>query len=177
MVSFLLGMTQAWAATPYKKTLSPQLSYKQSGLAKKNAYLNDGVFVGGRARGGTSLLGVRKAFSAKAELERVIVDLGDRDAKPSGKDISYFQVSLDSGKNRIVMDLAQLKLSKVTENQLKQIFANSPYVKSVELTLDPEDKAATMVLNLKRPVKLEVFQILAKNKPSRVVMDMVPRKG
>ncbi len=173
----LAGSTNLGAATAYKKSLTPNLAFKQAASGKKNAYLNDGVFVGGKARGGSSLLGVRKAFSAKVGLERVIVDLGDKEAKPSGKAISFYQVALDSSKNRIVLDLAQLQLSKVSETQLKQIFAKSEYVKSVELTLDPEDKAATMVLNLKRPVRMEVFQLLTKDKPSRVVMDLVARKG
>lgn len=167
----------AFAASAYKKSLTPAAAFKHAGTAKKNAYLSDGVFVGGKARNGSSLLAVRKAFSAKAQLERVIVDLGDKEAKPSGKEMSFFQVSLDSSKSRIVLDLAQLKLSKVSETQLKRIFAKSQYIKSVELTLDPEDKAATMVLNLNRPVRLEVFQLLTSGKPSRVVMDLTPRKG
>ena len=56
------------AATPYKQTLS----------VKKNAYASDGVFIGGKAGAGTSLLNVRRIFSPKAQLERVVLDLGDR---------------------------------------------------------------------------------------------------
>jgi hypothetical protein len=74
----------------------------------------------------------------------------------------------------VVLDLAQLTTSNISEAQLKQTFKKSPFISSVELTLDPEDKAATMVLNLKRPMKLEVFELLAKGKPSRVVMDLTP---
>lgn len=155
------------AATPYKRSLSQ----------KSNAYLRDGVFTGGKANEGTSLLGVRRAYSAKANLERVIVDLGDREAKPAGRNPGYFQVSLDAPNNRVVMDLTQLRLSKVTEGQLQNLFRNSPYVKSTALTLDPEDKTATMVLNLKRPMRLEVFQLLDQRKPGRVVMDLTPISG
>ena len=43
---------------------------------------------------------------------------------------------------------------------------------SVSLTLDPEDKAGTMVLYLKKPARLEVFQLLSKKKPARVVLDL-----
>lgn len=154
-----------WAATPYKKTLT----------VKKNQYAEEGVFVGGKAGGGSSLLNVRRIFSPKAKLERVILDLGDKEAKPAGRNIGYFQVSLDSKENRVVVDLSQLKLSRVSEMAVQNLFKKSQYVASVGLTLDPEDKAATLVLNLKRPMKLEVFQILKDNAPGKIVMDLSPR--
>lgn len=157
--------SSAFAATPYKQTLS----------VKKNAYTADGVFTGGKAGEGSTLLGVRRAFSGKAKLERVIIDLGNHEAKADAANIGYFQVAMDSQNNQIVLDVAQLRLSKVTEQQLKTLFKSSPYVSDVSLTMDPEDKAATMVLQLKRPMKLEVFQLKNKKKPGRVVLDLTPR--
>ena len=159
--------TQAFGASPFKRSLTQ----------KNNSYLQDGVFIGGTAGNGASLLGVRRSFSAKAAIERVIVDLGDGEGKPAGKRISYFQASVDAENNRVVLDLAQLKLSLVSEQKLKEIFKKSPFVASVELTLDPEDKAATMVLNLRRPMRLEVFELLNSKKPGRVVMDLSPARS
>ncbi|MGE4130853.1 MAG: hypothetical protein AB7F86_04410 [Bdellovibrionales bacterium] len=163
----ILGIFAAqgiWAASPYKKTLS----------TKKGDYSRDGVFIGGKAGTGTSLLNVRRIFSKKAKLERVIVDLGDHEMQPLGKNMSYFQVNLDSQNNRVVLDLAQLRFSKVSEAAVRRLFQKSPFVKSVSLTMDPEDKAATMVLQLRRPVKLEVYQSLKDRKPARIVMDLIP---
>ncbi len=154
-----------WAASAYKQTLN----------VKKNQYAEDGVFVGGKAGGGSSLLNVRRIFSPKAKLERVTLDLGDRDAKPPGKHLGYFQVSLDSKENRVVVDLSQLKMSRVSEVAVQNLFKKSPYVASVGLTLDPEDKAGTLVLNLKRPMRLEVFQVLKDGAPGKIVMDLSPR--
>lgn len=159
-----LSGSALFAASPYKQTLS----------VKSNQYTKDGVFIGGKAGKGTSLLNVRRTYSGKAKIERVIVDLGDHEMKPSGQHPGYFQVSMDAKNNRVVMDLSQLRFSKVTEAQLQNLFRQSPNVASAQLTLDPEDKAATMVLNLKRPMKLEVFQLLNKKKPGRVVMDLTP---
>jgi hypothetical protein len=153
------------AATPYKRSLT----------VKHGNYLSDGVFTGGHAGTGSSLLSVRRAYSPKAQLERVIVDMGDKDAQPAGKDMGYFQASMDSHNRRIVLDISQLRYSKVSEQQVQNIFRKSPYVASVAFTLDPEDKAATMVLNLKRPMKLEVFQLLKNKKPARIVMDLTPQ--
>lgn len=151
-----------WSATPYKQSLS----------GKNNAYVTDGVFVGGKAAGqGTSLLNVRRGFSAKAELERIIVSLGDKEAKPLRSEPTYFQASLDSAQRRLVLDIAQLKMSKVSEMQVQRLFKSSPYVKNISFTLDPEDKAATMVVDLKQPMKLEVFKL---GNPARIVMDLIP---
>lgn len=163
LVGLMVAVGSAFAASPYKQSLT----------LKKNQYLRDGVFIGGKANGGSSLLGMRRAYSPKMQLERVIVDLGDRKAHPAGKDLGYFQVHMDARNQRAVMDLAQLMVSKVSERQVQQMFEKSPFVKSVELTLDPEDKGATLVLHFKRPMKLEVFQILKSGKPARVVMDFV----
>ncbi len=159
----LCFVSEGWAATPYKKTLNQ----------KKNSYMSDGVFVGGKSGQGSALLGVRRTHSKKAQIERVILDLGDKDER-SSREMPFYQVSVDSGSKRIVLDLAQLKFSRVTEAQLKTLFSKSPYVQSVALSFDPEDKGATMVLDLKRPVRLEVFQLLDKKKPARVVMDLKP---
>lgn len=155
---------EAFAASPYKRSLAQ----------KNNTYVQDGVFIGGEANGGTSLLGLRRAFSRKIGLERVIVDIGNREAKPDAKDLGYFQVSLDAPRQRIVLDLTQLRISKVSEQQIQDTFKKSPFVRSAELTLDPEDQSASLVLNLKQPMKLEVFELRKRGKAARVVMDLKP---
>jgi hypothetical protein len=109
-------------------------------------------------------------------MERVVLDLGDKDMKTS-RQMPFYQVSVDAASKQIVLDLAQLKYSRVTESQLKSLFMKSPFVDNVALSLDPEDKGATMVLNLKRPMRLEVFQMMSKNKPARVVLDLKPLNG
>lgn len=156
-----------WAASPYKRSLSQ----------KQNAYVSDGVFTGGVAGNGTSLLGMRRVYSSKVGIERVIVDLGDGQMKPNSKQMGYFQVGMDSKNNRIVLDVAQLRFSKISEAQAKDLFRKSPFVANVSLTLDPEDKAGTMVLQLKQPAKLEVFQLKNGKKPGRIVMDISPLKA
>jgi hypothetical protein len=150
----------AFAATPYKRTLD----------VKKNNYLKEGVFTGGMAGKGTTLLAVHRMFSAKQELERVVIDLGDSQGKPNRNGIGYFQVSVDSTAKRVVLDIAQLKLSKVSEQQVQKAFRKSPYVESVEMTLDPEDAAGSLVLKLKKPMKVEVFQHLQKS--GHIVVDI-----
>ena len=75
-----------------------------------------------------------------------------------------------------MLDLTQLKISMVSEQKIRDTFKKSPFVASVEFTLDPEDKAGTIVLNLKQPMRLEVFELLDSRKPARIVMDLTPLK-
>jgi len=165
VVMGLLGSGMAQGATPYKRTLT----------VKKNEYIQDGVFTGGQAGSGVTLLGVRRVHSPKAKLERIILDLGNKEGKVAkGEQLGYFQASVDSQRNRIVLDLAQLRLSQVTETKLKEMFRKSPYVRSVELTMDPEDSAGSLVLNLRQPMRLEVFRLVPPGKAARVVMDITP---
>lgn len=163
--SLVLIAHTAFAVSPYKRALT----------IKKNVYTDDGVFVGGKAGSGLSLLNVRRIFSPKASLERVILEVGDKEAKPAGRQMGYFQVSLESKNNRAVVDLTQLKLSRVSEVAVQNLFKKSRFVKSVGLTLDPEDKAGTLVLNFHRPMKLEVFQVLKDGQPGRIVLDLSPK--
>ncbi len=164
----LVGLVPStWADSPYKRTLS----------VKKNNFSDDGVFIGGKAGSGISLLNVRRFYSPKKHLERVVIEVGDKDANPHLKELGYFQVSLDKQHKRIVVDLAQLKLSRVSERAVQRLFKKSPIVSEVNLTLDPEDKAATLVLNLKHPVRMEVFQKTKANEPGRIVIDYMLAKN
>lgn len=147
-------------------------TYKQALPKKINAYLNEGVVTGGRAGKGYSLLNVRRDLSPKLGMERVILDLGDLEGKPLMGKASYFQASIEKNPPRIVIDLAQLSRSAVSEAKLKQIFKKSPYVKNVELTSDPEDRSASLVLSLNENMGVEVFEMPSQDKASRIVIDL-----
>lgn len=157
-----LSSLPLYAASPYKQSLDKKL----------NQYLSDGVFVGGKAGQSFSLINVRRDISKTMQMERVILDLGDQDGKPLYGKASYFQAHVQQNPPRIIIDLAQLSKSAISESKMKEIFKKSPFIKSVELTSDPEDRAATLVLNLNTPMKAEVFEMPAKDKPSRIVVDI-----
>jgi hypothetical protein len=163
LITGTLGVTTSYAASPFKRTLS----------VKKHNYIKDGTFTGGRAGAGVSVLDVRRVYAAKLGVERVIVEIGDKDGKIGPADqFGYFQASVDSTHNRIILDLAQLRMTDVTEQKLKTVFKKSAFVKSAEFTVDPEDKGATLVLNLKRPARLEAYRMVSNGKPARIILDM-----
>ncbi len=134
-------LTEARAASPFKESLT----------GKKNSYLQDGLFIGGKAGTGASILGVRHLYSKKAQIERLIVELGDAEGKPLVKEASYIQASVDRKQNRIVLDLTEPKMSLVSEQKIRDLLKKSPFVASADLTLDPEDKAASLVLHSEAP--------------------------
>ncbi len=146
--------------------------YKRALDKKLNAYTSDGVVVGGRAGQSYSLINVRRDLSAKIGMERVILDLGDMEGRPLKGGASYFQASIEKNPARIVIDLAQVSRSAVTEAKLRKMFAKSPYIKSVELTADPEDRSATLVLVLKQAMGVEVFEMPSAKRASRIIVDL-----
>ncbi len=171
LLSVILSLLGAFVCAPGHSASA----YKRTLTVKKGQYLKDGVFTGGQAGSGSTLLAIRRTYSPKVKIERVVLDVGDKDGKTARpKEMGYFQAGVDAKKNRITVDLAQMKMSMVTEMQLQQIFKKSPYVKSAEFTLDPEDTAGTLVLNLKQPARLEAFRLVKPGKPARVVLDIVP---
>src|SRR5207253_2970794 len=113
---------------------------------------------------------VRRQHSPKLDMELVIMDFGDREGQPLINRLGYFHVSVE--RNRVVIDLSQVTRAQVTEMELVKLFAKSPLVKSVELSMDPEDSGATLVLNTNGATAAEVFQMPSEKKPSRLVVDL-----
>jgi hypothetical protein len=164
IMSFL--MQPSFAASLYKKALD----------TKTENYMTSGVVIGGEAGAGFSLLNVRRQHSPKIGVERVILDIGDREGLPLKTHPGFFHVSIEKKPARIVIDLSQVTRSKVTEMELVKIFSASPFIKSVELSMDAEDSAATLVFNTKTSVAVEVFQLPLNKKSGRLVIDVKKAK-
>jgi hypothetical protein len=148
--------------------------YKQSLSQKSNKYASNAVFMGGRAEKLQSLMKVRRVTSTKVGIERVILDLGSENYRAIAEP-GYFHVSVDGNNSRVVIQLGQMSKTLITEQQIRKVFAKSSNVKSVEFTVDPEDSTGSVVLNLKRPVKAEVFSLPGRKKQTaRLVLDLKP---
>ncbi len=163
---FVLHTPSVQAASPFKKSLSK----------KTGKYISEGVIVGGRVGKGYTLLNIRRSFSKKAKIERVVLDIGDLRGRPVLGEVNYFHVSVDKGLSRVVVDLSQVSRSGVSQAQLLELFKKSPLVRSAEITYDPEDVSTNLVLKMKKPTFVEVFQLSEPNAPGRIVIDMKPAK-
>ena len=154
---------QAESASRYKKSLDK----------KVGSYISKGTFVGGRVSRGFTLLNVRRSFSKKKRMERVILDIGNLKGKPSMGEVSYYHVAVEP--SRVSIDLSQVARSGVDQQKMLRIFKKSPLVKRSEITYDPEDRTTSLVLKFKRPTMVEVFHVASPDTPGRIVLDMKPK--
>lgn len=171
IVSLLLAGSSSLAASPFKKSL-----FSQAKTKKQGRYITDGVVLGGKISDGFTLLKVRSGVSKKSKMERVVLDIGDLVGKPAKNEMAYHHVNVDGRRKQIVVELGQVARSGVDQDQLRRVFRKSPYVKSADIIFDPEDLTTTLVLGLKRKTKVEVFNLVSPDQPSRIVIDMVASK-
>jgi hypothetical protein len=161
LLALVAGPT-AFSASIYKKALS----------TKKDQYLTSGVVIGGQAGAGFTLLNVRRESSNKLAMERIIFDIGDRDGQPLLNRLGYYHISVEKNPSRIIVDLSQVAKSKVSEMDLARLFSKSPFVQKVEMSMEPEDNSAKIVLLTKEPVAAEIFEMQSAKKASRIVIDL-----
>lgn len=150
------------AATPFKQALD----------VKTNKYIDKGTVVGGQSGQAFSLIRVRSQLSPKKDLERIVLNMGDESGRLLKGRMSYYQVNLEQNPPRLVIDLSQVTASKVSDVELRKVFMKSPFVRSVQMLPDPEGASTTLVLNLKKTVKAEVFNLKGKGSPGRLVIDL-----
>lgn len=163
VVGLVLAVSpRAFSTSIYKKALS----------TKTDQYLSQGVVIGGQAGPGFTLLNVRRQNTKNLALERVILDIGDKEGKPLFNRVGYFHVSVEQAPARVVIDLSQMLGSRVSEISLGRLFLKSPFIKKAELSIEDGDNTAKIVLSTKVPVVAEVFQMPSKDKPSRIVIDI-----
>jgi hypothetical protein len=55
---------------------------------------------------------------------------------------------------------------------LARLFSKSPFVQKVEMSMEPEDNSAKIVLLTKEPVAAEIFEMQSAKKASRIVIDL-----
>lgn len=166
ILTYIMAGTFVWAATPYKRGLDKKL----------NAYITEGVYTGGTITTPLSLLTVRRHYAKTAQVERVFLDLGDALGEPLKNGVGHYHVGIEKNPSRVVVDLNQVMRSGISEEQLRKSFEKSTYVKAVSLRFDPEEKVTTLVLDMKKPVGVEVVEMPSKTKASRLVVDIKPVK-
>lgn len=132
-----------------------------------------GAKTGGLAGTGFSLLDLKSDFNRQAGTERLLIDVGDIDGRPQKGLPGYFQVELQNNSKRIVIDFAQMPGSHLEARQLQEKLKKSMFIKSAKLLADPSDSTLSLVLDLKKPAKLKVFQVPGEKTTSKVVLDLM----
>jgi len=123
---------------------------------------------GGSALDEFSLLKVDDSVSGSSE--KLVLNYGDRFGKVWKGEPGFFQVALDRGGSRIVIDLSQVTKTGIDPVQLRKALAKSKYVAMSDMTMDPQDQTTNMTLTLKSPVQLSLSTVSGSR--SQVILEM-----
>lgn len=128
---------------------------------------------GGIAGTGFTLMDLNSKINPKAKVERLMIDVGDLEGKPQKGLPGYFNVELKENAKKVVIDFAQMPLTKIDTKKIKAKLKSSLYVKDVKMLMDPSDNTLSLILDLKKPAKLKVFQVPGKKTTAKVVVDLM----
>lgn len=127
--------------------------------------------IGGQAGTGFSLLKVQRLASPKKGIERLVFFIGTKEGFSLKGLPGYFNAQ-NQGKE-IVLDFAQMPVSKLTEKSLREILRGSLFIKGSKMTQDPLDQTLTMKLFLNKEIKMKVIQVKGQKETARLVVDIL----
>lgn len=143
----------------------------QATLKKANRYVTAGVIVGGEHQRDLALIDLRRQYSKKSKLERLVFEMKPV-ALPSKGRAGFFHIHIMESGARVQMDIAGLSGAYRPLNELIQMLEKSPLIAKVEMVIDPEDRAASLTLQMKRPgMEVEAYE-LPSTTSGRLVVDI-----
>lgn len=144
----------------------------QSPSAKPQKILSKGgVLTGGLAGTGFSLVDVE--FKQLQDKERLILGIGDLNGSPVRGLPTYFHAELQENPRRLVVDLSQTPNSLIDEKKIMEKLKKSKAVSGSSLILDPTDQTLSLILDFKKDIKAQVFQVSGKTGTSKIVIDLL----
>lgn len=149
------------------------VSAKKAKPVAKKILSGEGAVFGGVAGSGFSLLDVRLSANKKKKIERVVIDVGDKNGAPIKGLPGFYYAELKRNPQRLVIDFSQMPKAKVREARLDQIFRKSQSVTSTSITADPVDSSLSLTLDLKKNTKVRIYQVAGKKSTSKVVIDLL----
>ena len=160
-LQFLAAISMAAIPQNQQKKLDPKILVAPAAV------------IGGVAGNGFSLLNIKKEFNAIAKTERLIIDIGNIYGKPNIGMPSYYHAQFMKDPARLVIDFSQMPVSLMSEKQLQEALKSSHFVRRVKMTMDPEDKTVSMILDLRPTTKLKIMQVRGVKTTSKVVVDFL----
>lgn len=131
---------------------------------KLNAYIQDGLFVGGdRLVDDVVIRDIRRANNP-AGFERIVFDLDTTHEKAP-----YYQVSINPTERRLTVTIWGKPKMGVDLKKVIQSFSKSAAVQQVVFLPQLEEDFITVVFQLKRIQPVETFEL---SSPSRVIVDL-----
>ncbi len=156
----MLFCGSAFAAIPAKKSEQPQ---PQKILSKS------GFVMGGIAGSGFSIRNL--TWAQVAEKERVVIDIGDLGGQELRGYPGYYHAELQENPARLILDFSQTSQAYVEEAVIRAKLKDSKRISASRLLLDPTDQTMSLIFDLKKGTKAQVFQVKGQKGTSRVVVD------
>ncbi|MGZ3826399.1 MAG: hypothetical protein ACXVCR_15670 [Bdellovibrio sp.] len=135
--------------------------------------VGEGTSFGGLAGNGFTLMDVRRTADKSKKIERIVMDVGDRNGAALRGWPGYYFVELKKNPQRLVIDFAQMPNSNIDQKQLAMKLKNSFAVTNTTLSLDPLDSSLNLTMDLKKNTKVRVYQVAGKKSTSKVVVDLI----
>lgn len=138
---------------------------------KSERYLTTGLFVGGEHQRDVALMDIRRQYSSKAKLERIVLEMKSLAGANKGR-ASFFQVNVNAPSNRVQIDISGMSGAHLALNEISKLIEKSPLVAKAEFIIDPEDRSAMLNLQLKRTgLKIEAYELTGTDS-GRLVIDL-----
>lgn len=132
----------------------------------------EGVTFGGLAGSGFTLMDLRRTADAKKKIERIVIDVGDRQGGAMRGWPGYYFAELKRQPNRLVIDFAQMPNARINQEQISSRMQGSLGILKTAMSLDPVDSSLNLTMDLKKNTKVRVYQVAGKKSTSKVVIDL-----
>lgn len=140
-----------------------------------NEITTEGVFRGGQAGAGFSLLDIKRVVSTSKKAERMIFEIGTHKGEKYSGQPGYFHAQLSKKPPELTIDFAQTVLTKFDSQKLIEIFKKSKLIKKTFMSTDSEDNSTNITMVFRRPVKARVYTLAPKDNSPKVVIDIMTR--
>lgn len=130
-----------------------------------------GAVAGGLAGGGFSLTNVTLAKTPGKE--RVVIDLGDLNGAPIKGLPAYYHAEMQKAPHRLVIDFAQMPNTMINEKAINERLKASKLIQSSVILIDPTDQTLSLILELKKDARAQIFQVPGQKGTGRVVVDLL----
>jgi len=143
-------------------------------LAPASLIRGEGAVHGGRAGMGFSLLSVKSKIAKNQKIEQLTFDVGNAALQIHQGAPAYYHVENKPRTHKIMIDFSQTLNTRFKENDLKKIFASSPFVKRSQMIFEPQTQTMSLILETKKPVALRVRSVNGLGRQTaQVVVDLV----
>lgn len=166
-----LALVTLLCASTLSLTVSAAIPAKKAAPAPGKILSEAGAVAGGLAGSGFSLTNV--TLSKTPGKERLVIDLGDLNGAPIKGYPAYYHAEMQKNPHRLVIDFAQTPNAMVNEKTINDRLKASNKIQSTTILIDPTDQTLSLILELKKDARAQVFQVPGQKGTGRVVVDLL----